>query len=52
MMSQTSMEVHPQMIVESSNMLVNTLARQYRTFRAHRDDKGGEIDCFDACCDE
>jgi hypothetical protein len=41
------MDVLPQMIEESSNMLVHTLARQLVTRCAHRNDKGGlELGCF------
>jgi hypothetical protein len=46
------MEVHPQMIVESSNMLEHILASLNRTECAHRDDKVVKLGCFDACCDK
>ena len=52
-LSQTSMDIHPQMIVNSSNLLVDVLASCIAHRRsADRDDNVQELDCVDACCNE
>ena len=51
-LSQTAMEIHPWTTVNSSNVLLHSLARLHGPYSADKDDKEAKVGCFPACCDK